>query len=112
MSRTNTKNRKETSPSGDAPIVQETRIDPAHQHGGEERSCIEASSSEHEGENALRTPGEPAIEELPPDLADEQLRRQAEQLAEYLRGRQRELDHRESQLNAQSAQLESDARTA
>jgi hypothetical protein len=73
---------------------------------------MEASSSEHVGENALLAPGEPAIEAPPPDLADEQLRRQAEQLAEYLRARQRELDHRESQLNAQSAQLESDARTA
>jgi hypothetical protein len=58
------------------------------------------------------TPEEPVFGEPLSDLAEEQLRRQAEQLAEYLRARQRELDHRESQLNAQSAQLESDARTA
>ncbi len=42
----------------------------------------------------------------------EQLRAQADQLAAYLRGRQRELDHRESQVNARIATLESDARTA
>jgi hypothetical protein len=55
---------------------------------------------------------EPMIEQLPADLSAEQLQHHAEQLADYLRTRQRELDHRESQLNAQTAQLESDVRTA
>lgn len=112
MSRTRTKNRAEHSSSGDVPKVQETRIDPAHHHGGGEEPFVPAASGELESTDALAAPGEPAAEELPTDLAGEQLRRQAEQLAEYLRARQRELDHRESQLNALSAQLESDARTA
>lgn len=51
-----------------------------------------------------------------PETADstslgEQLRAQAVQLAEYLRGRQREIDHRESQLHAQVARLENEARS-
>ena len=37
---------------------------------------------------------------------------QANQLAEHLRGRQKELDHREAELNARSAQLETDLRCA
>ncbi|MFH1920565.1 MAG: hypothetical protein ABIP48_11845 [Planctomycetota bacterium] len=41
----------------------------------------------------------------------EQIRAQAVQLAEYLRGRQRDLDHRESQLHAQLARLENEARS-
>ena len=42
----------------------------------------------------------------------QQLRSQAMQLAAYLRGRQRELDHREAQVNARAAELESEARAA
>jgi chromosome segregation ATPase len=92
--------------------VQETRIDQAHQHGGDPQILTENISIEVQEEDALVSPGEPVVEDLPQDLAEEQLRRQAEQLAEYLRARQRELDHREAQLNAQLAQLESDVRTA
>ena len=44
------------------------------------------------------------------DLHNEQLKRQADQLAEYLRNRQKELDHREAQMNAEIAHLESDVR--
>jgi hypothetical protein len=112
MSRTGTKNRKAASPTGESSVLQETRIDPAHHHGGDDRSLQDISLPDAAASSALAAPGEPAVEALPPDQADEQLRRQAEQLAEYLRARQRELDHRESQLNAQAAQLESDARTA
>ncbi|MCC6125270.1 MAG: hypothetical protein IT426_09930 [Pirellulales bacterium] len=112
MSRTGTKNRKAVSSSGEFSVLQETRIDPAHHPGGDDGNILEVSSPDAGCESALVAPGEPAVESLPPDLAGEQLRRQAEQLAEYLRARQRELDHRESQLNAQAAQLESDARTA
>ncbi len=54
-------------------------------------------------------PGKPIADE---ESVAEQLRAQADQLAAYLRGRQRELDHRESQVNARIATLESDARTA
>jgi hypothetical protein len=112
MSRTTSKNRKTVPSSAEEPLLQGMRIDPAHQHGGEEDSLQGQTSPEREVADALTMPGEPSVEELPPDLAAEQLRRQGEQLAEYLRSRQRELDHRESQLNAQVAQLEADARTA
>jgi hypothetical protein len=42
----------------------------------------------------------------------EQLRRQADQLAGYLRARQREIDHREAEINAKIARLESALREA
>ncbi|MEN6407575.1 MAG: hypothetical protein ABFC77_14025 [Thermoguttaceae bacterium] len=42
----------------------------------------------------------------------EPVRMQADQLAGYLRDRQRELDHREAQMNSQIARLESEARAA
>lgn len=45
-------------------------------------------------------------------LVAEQLRTQAAQLADHLRARQRDLDHRESQLNARVAQIDNDARNA
>jgi hypothetical protein len=112
MSRTRSKKRKEGSSSGEVPKVLETRIDQAHHHGGGEEIFVSAAAAEVDSADALVEPGEPVAEETLPDLAGEQLRRQAEQLADYLRSRQRDLDHRESQLNAQSAQLESDARTA
>ena len=44
--------------------------------------------------------------------AAEQLRTQAAQLAELLRARQKDLDHREAQLNAQAATLDRDERAA
>jgi len=44
--------------------------------------------------------------------AEEPIRVQADQLAEHLRIRQKELDHRESQLNSQAARLESQERAA
>ena len=63
---------------------------------------------------AAAADGEPAVETLP--LAGEavalQVRVQAAQLAEHLRARQKELDHREAELNARAAQLDRDARVA
>ncbi len=41
-----------------------------------------------------------------------QLRLQADQLAEHLRTRQGQVDHREAELNARSAQFENESRTA
>ena len=51
---------------------------------------------------------------LPPDpeTISQQVQAQAAQLAEHLRGRQQELDHREAELNAWAAQLERDTRAA
>ncbi len=43
-------------------------------------------------------------------LSPERIRRHARQIAAFLRRRQEQLDHREAQLNAQSAQLENDIR--
>ena len=40
------------------------------------------------------------------------MRTQAAQLAEHLRSRQKDLDHREAEINARTAQLESDIRSA
>jgi chromosome segregation ATPase len=46
------------------------------------------------------------------DAADQQIRLQADQLAEHLRRRQKDLDHREAALNSQIARLESETRAA
>jgi hypothetical protein len=50
----------------------------------------------------------------PPDAEtiSRQVQAQGAQLAEHLRGRQQELDHREAELNAWAAQLERDTRAA
>jgi hypothetical protein len=62
---------------------------------------------------ATAEPVEPAPDGLRcEEQAAEQLQRQAEQLAEHLRLQQKQIDHRESQLNARSAQLERDTNTA
>ncbi|MBU4400656.1 MAG: hypothetical protein KKE86_15155, partial [Planctomycetes bacterium] len=60
------------------------------------------------------TPEGRAATEAPPpdDTPGEQLRLQALQLATHLRGRQKELDAREAELNSRIARCESDARTA
>jgi hypothetical protein len=99
--------RLETNPKGvesSQSLVFETRIDAAH--------SVQVGSE--------KSPGICEPEALPPqsgpeslsEAEAEKLHRQAAQLAEYLRERQSELDHREAQLNAQVAQLESDARAA
>ena len=59
-------------------------------------------------------PTEPAEDQLQAQSADasaeEQLQRQASQLATHLRGEQRQLDEREAELNARTAQFEHDVR--
>jgi hypothetical protein len=72
----------------------EARIDPAHQ-----------AAAAPSAEPAADAPATPEAEA-------EQWRTQANQLAEHLRARQKDLDHREAELNARSAQLESDLRCA
>ncbi len=54
----------------------------------------------------------PTIEPRADEPAAEQIRLQADQLAAHLRGRQKELDHREAELNSRIARWESDARGA
>ncbi len=66
------------------------------------------------------SPARRALENFPAALdyspeaeaAAEQVQRQAAQLAEHLRLRQKEIDHREALVNARIAELEADARTA
>jgi len=99
--------REEKSPSaaaGSEAPISGTRIDAAH--AAEVSSEKMAASSVPEELLAVISPATAS------DEPEEQLYRQATQLAEYLRTRQSGLDHREAQLNAHIAQLESDARTA
>jgi hypothetical protein len=74
----------------------ETRIDVAHQ-------AVEAQDAE----KAAQYPSAQQSE-----AAAQQMRTQAAQLAEHLRARQKDLDHREAEINARTAQLESDLRSA
>ncbi|MGA2031662.1 MAG: hypothetical protein ABSG68_05360 [Thermoguttaceae bacterium] len=69
----------------------------------------------------IDAPHTPAAGASPPDekvsgndssVALEQIETQAAQLAEILRARQQELDHREAQVNARDAQLDSEERAA
>jgi hypothetical protein len=53
-----------------------------------------------------------AVPIIADDAPSEQLRLQAVQLAAYLRGRQKELDHREAELNSRLARLECTERAA
>ncbi len=55
---------------------------------------------------------EPASLTPPIETAVERAQKQAEQLANHLRSRLKELDHREAQLNARIAAYENDMRTA
>ena len=100
-------------------LVAETRIDSPH-------PAANSAAAELENEAATARPAgvESGIdlaawdrEELsspPPDpeLISRHFQVQAAQLAEHLRSRQQELDHREAELNAWSAQLERDTRAA
>ena len=57
-------------------------------------------------------PAETEADAVGATATSEQIQTQAAQLAEHLRSRQREVDHREARLNAQIARFEADARTA
>jgi chromosome segregation ATPase len=76
-----------------------TRVDPAHQIAKQEGITAAV------GDAAAEKP-------LPDEAVAEQLHVQADQLASHLRAQQKQLDHRQAELNAQIAQLERDARTA
>ncbi len=89
---------------------QDTRIDAAHFRSGQDpqpASPSIAESTEQESPFAADELSQPELE-----LESRRIERQAAQLAEHLRNRQKDLDHREAQLNAAIAQLESDLRSA
>lgn len=112
-------------------LLAETRIDNAHPVA-DEAQCEEPSA----GSSVYRdrgidlatlddwptltpgplTPGpscEEKGEDVPsPEAISRQVETQASQLAEHLRSRQQELDHREAELNAWAAKLDADARAA
>jgi chromosome segregation protein len=101
-------------------LVAETRIDKAHPAARAAAKADQGIDLEMLSEEAL-TPGNyPSEREdqnaLTPDPSPgrrgEHLEAQAAQLAEHLRGRQKELDHREAELNAWAAKLERDSRAA
>jgi septal ring factor EnvC (AmiA/AmiB activator) len=104
MSRAIREKASEEKATGPESPVSETRIDPAHP--------VEADS----GQPSARSAPEAFLPQIAPadptGEPDEVLHRQAGQLAEYLRVRQSELDHRQTRLNAQIAQLESETRAA
>lgn len=104
----------QSSPEAGSKTVAEKRIDAPHpvavdvpaspplgqtpEHAATELDC---------GVEPLKGQAAPA-----PLAVTAQIHTQAAQLAEHLRTRQQELDHREAELNARAAQLERDARTA
>jgi hypothetical protein len=93
------------------PLLQDSRIDAAHTINGQinEQVPVDDRSSEQVNADLVNADHVTAAAAEP---ASEQLKRQAEQLAEYLRERQKELDHREAQMNAEIAQLEAEVRNA
>jgi chromosome segregation ATPase len=90
----------------------ESRVDAAHQppSDGLRESASPAGGKLGPDPAAARPEINPA-EPAPQDVA-QLVRTQASQLAEHLRARQEELDHREAALNARAAQLDRDARVA
>jgi chromosome segregation ATPase len=90
----------------------ESRVDAAH-HPPSDGVC-EAASPERgkPGPDPEAAPPEPNLAESAPQDVAQLVRTQASQLAEHLRARQGELDHREAALNARAAQLDRDARVA
>jgi len=108
MSKTEIDNKQHSSPQMSSKTIQGTRIDAAHMISGQDPK----PRSESIANLAQQTPEIPPDVPRNDDLAQEQLQRQAGQLAEYLRNRQKEIDHREAQLHAAIAQLECDVRSA
>ena len=108
------KHRGVAPPQSDAQAV-ETRIDVAHPPATE-AEAIPIQPEENrvaDGPASLGESKEPVGLPAPDsEAAARQVRTQAAQLAEHLRARQKELDHRESELNARAAQLDRDARVA
>jgi hypothetical protein len=120
MSSTKTESVLPQSPKkGIEALLQDTRIDAAHTMNGPDSDSMQAAVSDSGidanndadiADSAEKVPVKVADEFPKDDIESEQLQRQAEQLAHFLRDRQGELDHREAQLNAEIAQLETDLR--
>ncbi len=120
MSSTRTETALPQSPDkGVQVLLQDSRIDAAHSLNGPDSDLVPAAVSDsaidsnidaHIADSAEKVPVQAADEFPKDDITSEQLQRQAEQLAHFLRDRQGELDHREAQLNAEIAQLETDLR--
>jgi DNA repair exonuclease SbcCD ATPase subunit len=88
----------------------ETRIDAPHTFSGQD--CQSPPQPDSIADAAQQAPI-PTSEKFSKDeLQNQRVERQAAQLADHLRNRQKDLDRREAQLNAAVAQLESDLRTA
>ena len=119
MSSTTSENALPAVPAeGIKALLQDSRIDAAHSIG-QEKSPIGPPAAEAAPEpDAHAAIAESPLELPPQSAADagqrrvdlEELQRQAEQLAHFLRDRQRDLDHREAQLNAEVAILETELR--
>jgi len=97
-------------------LVVETRIDSPHTAANteqfEEAVAVEAADLGSGIDLEPWDQEEPSASLPEPETISWQVQAQAAQLAEHLRGRQQELDHREAELNARAAQLERDARAA
>ena len=98
-------------PPTDEGATAETRIDAAHVliKAQAEPVPVDQHSRQEQPLQKVSTAGANAPGSASPA---QQLRVQAAQLAEYLRHRQKHLDRRESQLHAQIAHLEQEARAA
>jgi hypothetical protein len=106
-------------------LVAETRIDSPHPAGNEtpdlspasagrfaEASLAEAAASNGGIDLTDLDIEDSAAPPADPEAISRQVQAQANQLAEHLRGRQKELDHREAELNSWAAKLERDQRAA
>lgn len=84
------------------------RIDPPHKMASPQT----LTPVEPPAEVTSDTPVQPEQVKVPDEAAQARVHAQADQLAAHLRSRQKELDHRESQVNACLAALDRDMRTA
>jgi len=97
-------------------LVAETRIDSPHAFADAPplNEVIAAEAAGLDGGIELESwdLDEPSSPSPDPDAISRQVQAQGAQLAEHLRRRQQELDHREAELNAWAARLDSDTRAA
>ncbi len=114
MSKLRRKSGRSSEEAADRPVgnepngTQQSRIDPPH----EPATPPAPTAAEPAGEPAAAAPADEVQAPSPAEAANERIQVHADQLAARLRGRQRELDHRESQINARLAALDRDMRAA
>jgi hypothetical protein len=102
MATSDTGNRLDASQGQIIRVSADKRIDTAHQ----------APASDAAGNAAVADKAAEYRNAKEAETAAQQWRMQATQLAEHLRARQKDLDHREAELNARSADLEGNLRSA